>query len=282
MKETELRWYGRVLPDTLTEVMLIIVSDLHYGNPYCSIKHFARTLQYINDNENCYCLLNGDLCESSIRTSKGDIYTQVGTPQKQRDWVIEQLLPIKDKILATTTGNHENRIYTETGVDISQDIAQALGVPYRADGMLFKLSFGDGNNRHQGKPFVFWIYITHGYGGARTKSAKAVKAERISSWVTADVICMSHDHVVNVAPNIKLVPDNRGMLDSNGFLTGKVSSKREMLIKTNAFVKFGGYAEMGGFAPSDLATPIIHLLTPQSETWKLSADKPKQAVKVLV
>ena len=148
--------------------------------------------------------------------------------------------------------------------------------------MLYKLSFGGGSSWHNDAPFVFWSYITHGFGGARTKAAKATKIERASTWVDADYYCMSHDHVVNVAPDIYLEHDNRGTLDEHGFLSGHVTAKRKMLIKTNAFLKWGGYAESGGFPPSDLATPLIWLLTPKSKAWELFPDKPRQAVKVTV
>jgi len=191
-------------------------------------------------------------------------------------------MPIKDYILGTTTGNHENRIYESAGTDITDYMAEKLNIPYRPEGMLYKLAFGDNNNRHKGSPFVFWLYITHGYGGARTKSAKAVKAERASSWIHADLVAMSHDHVVNVSPEVYLMPDNRGTIDKNGFLSGKVTAKRKMLVKTNAFLKWGGYAETGGFPPSDLATPVINLLTPYSKQWELYPERPHQAIKVSV
>ena len=277
----ELRWYGRILSPELTEVNVIVLSDLHYGNPYCSVKHFKRTLDFIKNNDNCYCFLNGDLCEAATKLSKGDVYTQKLTPQQQRDDVIIMLDPIKDKILGVTTGNHEQRIYNETGIDLTKDIAEALDVPYRAEGMLYKLAFGDCNNWTKGKPFVFWSYISHGYGGARTKSAKAVKVERMATWVHADYYAMSHDHVVSVVPNVYLMPDNRGV-EKDGSLSGKVTAHRSMLVKTNAYLKWGGYAESGGFPPSDLATPVISLLTPKSTYWKLYPEKPRQNVKVSV
>ena len=280
--QNELRWYGKVLPKDLKEVKLIILSDLHYGNPYCSIKHFLRTVDFIKQNENTYCFLNGDLCESAIRTSKGEIHRQVGSPDDQKKQVVEWLEPIKDSILGMTTGNHENRIYDVAGTDISAYIAEKLNIPYRPEGMLYKLAFGDNNNHVRGKPFVFWLYITHGYGGARTKSAKAVKAERTSNWIHADLVAMSHDHVVNISPEIYLMPDNRGTIDENGFLSGRVTAKRKMLVKTNSFIKWGGYAESGGFPPSDLSTPVINLLTPQSKQWELYPDTPRQAIKVSV
>lgn len=278
----ELRWYGRILPTKLTEVKLVIISDLHYGNPYCSLKHFQRTIDFVKKNENTYCFLNGDLIEAALKTSLGDVYEQEISPKKQRKDVTKMLEPIKDYILGTTTGNHEIRIANATSEDPSELIAESLKIPYRPEGMLYKLSFGDYNNRTKGKPFVFWLYITHGYGGARTKSAKAVKAERASNWIHADLIAMSHDHVVNVSPEIYLLPDNRGVIDKNGFLSGKVTAKRKMLVKTNAFLKWGGYAETGGFPPSDLTTPIISLLTPYSSQWELYPESPRQSIKVSV
>lgn len=277
----ELRWFGKTLSPQLNELQVIILSDLHYGNPYCSAKHFLRTVDFIKNSDNCYCFLNGDLCESALRTSKGEIYKQVGTPDDQKRQVVEWLVPIKDRILGMTTGNHENRIYDMAGTDISAYISEQLEIPYRPEGLLFKISFGDNNNRTKGKPFVFWSYISHGYGGARTKASKAVKVERISYWIMADFYAMSHDHVVNIAPDVFLMPDNRGM-ERDGFTTGKVTAKRKMLIKTNAFLKWGGYAERGGFPPSDLATPVINLLTPHSKQWELYPEAPHQAVKVSV
>ncbi|KKL71928.1 hypothetical protein LCGC14_2089970, partial [marine sediment metagenome] len=174
MDNLELIYYARQLRTTLKNVIVVPISDAHYGNPYFSKRHFMETLQYVQNTPNVFAICNGDLCESSIRTSKGEIFKQVGSPQDQRNWIIKQLKPIKHKILGMTTGNHEARIYNEVGVDISKDIADALGVPYRPEGMLLKISFGSGNSGHPNKPYVYWGYATHGYGGARTKSAKAV------------------------------------------------------------------------------------------------------------
>jgi hypothetical protein len=198
----------------------------------------------------------------------------------QRDDMIEFLEPIKDKIIAMTTGNHEYRIKE---VDISRDIAKALNVPYRPEGVMVKISFGEGNNWVKNKPFVFWGYVTHGYGGARTKSAKAVKVERVGYWLSqCDFVAMSHDHLVNATPDVELFPDNRGTINQKGFLTGKVVAHRREFVKTNAYIKWGDYSEMFGFPPVDLCTPIIFLLTPYSDLWSLFPDKPCKDVRVMV
>ena len=258
-------YYSHRLSPEFKELLIVPVSDCHYGNPLFSQEHFFRTLDTIRDTPNAYTVLNGDLAESTLKTSKGDVYKQVGTPQDQRDWLIEKLYPIKEKILGMTTGNHENRIYETAGIDISKDIAQDLSVPYRAEGLILKISFGNGNRWTKDRPYTYFLYQTHGYGGARTKSAKAVKVERMATWIHADVYLMSHDHIVSVAPDIYLMPDPRVRPEKDkdgnktGFMVGTVTAHRKMLIKTNAYLKWGGYSEFLGFPPVDLETPIIKL-----------------------
>jgi len=259
-------YYAFTLDPDFKMLELPPISDGHRGNPLFSPRHFLGTVRYIGEKPNAVTVLNGDLCESSLRTSKGQIYRQVGTPQDQRDWMIEKLYPIRGKILGVTEGNHERRIRNECGVDISKDIASALGVPYRPAGILLKISFGDNNKDVKGKPYTYFIYATHGYGGARTKSAKAIKVERTATWIHADVYIMSHDHVVNVAPDVYLMPDNRTHRQKDekgnetGFVIGAVKAHRKMLVKSNAYLKWGGYSEADGFPPVDMETPIIKLM----------------------
>jgi len=255
----ELPCYVRRLSPDFQQLLVVPTSDVHYGSRMFTLKCFLAHRKAIATTPNMYTVLNGDLCECVTRASKGDVYSQVGTPQDQRDWTIDQWGPIKDKVLAVTMGNHERRIYNETGIDICADIAKALGVPYRAEGLLLRTVFGDNNNRTKGRPYVYTGYFTHGYGGARTNAAKQVKVERTSTFVHADYYCMSHDHVANAAPVIYLIPDNRSHHDKQGFEVSRVTAHRKLLVKSNAFLKWGGYSEMGGFPPVDLETPLIKL-----------------------
>ncbi len=280
---SELRWFGRRFDSTWKHMRMVIISDVHYGNPLFSMSHFARTLKFIQDKEDVYTFLNGDLLETATKNSKGNVYRQVIPPRQQRDEIIDLLLPIKNKILGMVTGNHENRL-ADTDTDFSEDISKALGVPYRPEGMSLKLMLGDGNNRVKGKPFVFRGYCTHGYGGARTKGAKAVKLERVAAFVTGDFFAMSHDHDVNVASLVNLSMDERGRPSEKypGYVSGVMVAHTAKLIKTNAYLKWGEYSEMGGYPPVNLDTPVLWLLTPQSERWDEMPDKPGKEVKVLV
>ena len=82
------KWYGKVLPKDLTQLRLVVLSDLHLGNPYCSEKHFLRTVDWCANTEDCVVMLNGDLCESAIRTSLGDVYKQVVSPNEQKKQIV--------------------------------------------------------------------------------------------------------------------------------------------------------------------------------------------------
>lgn len=269
MPETEqsLEYFYIRLSSEFKFLYSFTLSDLHYGSPYCQTSLWLDQISLIASIPNCVVVLAGDMCESAIKTSKGDIFKQVGTPQDQRDWVIKSLLPIKDKIIGATLGNHEERIYRDTGVDICKDIATALECPYDPDGLYLRIAFGNNNNFTRGKPFVYLHYASHGYGGARTKGAKAVKAERLGTWVDADLITMSHDHEVNVADVTGLHTDNRTHINpGSGFTMGKVVARKTKLVKTNAFLKWGGYARSKGFGPVSLDTPIV-LFSGEEKPW---------------
>jgi len=260
----ELIYYAHSLSSRFKELLLPPTSDVHYDNPLHSAPHLRRHIKFIKDTPNAFTFLNGDLIEAVTKQSKGDIHRQTKTSQEQAEDILDILFPIKHKILGITMGNHEKRVYDEVGDDWCRYLAKGLGVPYRAAGMLLKISFGSGNDGHPEKPYVYWIYFTHGYGGARTKSAKAVKVERTATWIHADAYVMSHDHVVNAAPDIYLLPDNRTHREvckskETGFIIGKMAAHRKVLVKSNAFLKWGGYSEMGGFPPVDLETPLIKL-----------------------
>lgn len=258
--EGELKWYLCDLKNpNLKEVWVVPTGDVHYGNPLCSLSHFNRHIDFILQNDGVYTVLMGDLCEMALKSSKGEMYHQTASPKEQVAWMIEKLNTIKGKILCATDGNHEYRVSKDVDFSPSQMIANALGVPYRASGVLFKVVFGDNNNRCAGKPYAYFGYATHGYGGARTSGGKAVKLERTSTYVDAAFYMMGHDHLVNVMPANYLVPDPRSHKEGN-FTVGRVVSHRKMLVKCNSFLKWGNYSESGGYSPSDLETPIVKLM----------------------
>ncbi len=256
----ELIYYAHRLSPKFKELIILPISDVHYGDPLFSQKHLDRVKQFVFANPNAYIIFNGDLCNCALKNSVSDTYGATHTPKEQRDYLIGYFTPIKERILGMTSGNHESRIYRETSIDICEDMAKAWGCPYRPDGILLKVTFGDGNNRTAGSPYSYFLYATHGYGGARTKSAKAVKVERTSTMIHADAYIMGHDHDLNVASSVYLIPDTRTHIDQKtGFTIGTVKAVDKKLVKSGAFLKWGGYGERGGFSPVSLDMTILKL-----------------------
>lgn len=287
MVKNELCYYAVNLSKSLKFMYLFVLSDLHYGSPTCDINCFNRDISFIESNPNARVILNGDLIECVTKISKGDIYSQIGTPQEQMEAVYKILKRVQGKIIGCTEGNHEHRIREITGIDLTKDLASKLNVPYDPDGIYLKVSFGAGNEFHDEKQFVYWVYCTHGFGGARTKAAKAVKAERLGTWLHADLYCVSHDHVVNVAPDVYLMPDPRTSCqtdkdgDKTGFNVGRVRAHRKELVKTNSYLKWDGYSRRLGYPPADLITPTI-ILAGSEKPWPNARVDHKPEIRVIV
>jgi len=265
MKETlpgELIYYVHKLSSKYKELIIIPLSDIHYGNPMFSAHHLQRAIDLILSAPNHYTILNGDLCEVILKSSLGDVYSQQFAPQKQRDYIVDTFMPLAKagRILGITQGNHEERIYREAGIDICADMARAWGCPYGAEEILLRVSFGGGNSRHEENPFTFYVHATHGYGGARTKGAKNVKVERQSHQVHADVYLQSHDHDASVQAGVYLMPHTRSYQQKDtGFTIGSMVAVDKKLVKTGAFLKRGGYAAKKGYDPVSLGLVYIKL-----------------------
>jgi len=256
----ELIYYAHTLSRKFKELIIYPISDIHIGNPMFSKHHFNKTMDFVLSHDNCFVILNGDLAECVTKDSKGNIWKQTMPPAQQKKELKKLLKPLKGRVLGCTMGNHEERIADKCSFDITGEIAEELGCPYRPAGILLKVTFGDGNNRSQGQPYTYFIYATHGYGGARTKGAKAAKIERPSAWIHADAYIMSHDHETALLPAVYLMPDPRTHLDEDtGFRIGKVKSTNKKLVKSHAYLKWGEYAEAKGHGPVSLEPSFLKL-----------------------
>jgi len=255
----ELVFYCQELSQKFKEVWIIPLSDIHYGNPFFSAHHLTRAIDLIKSKPNYFTILNGDLAECVIKSSKGDITTQTAIVQKQYEYIRDIFMPIKHKILGITQGNHCYRIMDTAQIDLCDMWSKDWGCPYGREEILLKVSFGQGAFRVQNQPYVFFIHATHGYGGARTKGAKNVKVERQSHQVHADCYLQSHDHDASVQTGVYLMPHNRIHIDERGFKAGGVHAVDKKLVKTGAFLKRGGYAARSGYDPVSLGLTYIKL-----------------------
>lgn len=232
-------------------VNLYPLGDIHLGSSHFDKKKFEQYIKMVKNDENGVLILNGDLINNAIKTSVSDIYTDTMSPENQLDMLYEYLLPIKDKVIGCTTGNHEERTYRLTGIDVSKNLCYRLGIEdlYSPIANIIFLSFGKSRGRDNIRN-TFSIYHSHGVGGGRTVGAKANSVKRMSEIVHADIYIHSHTHVP--------------MAFKSNYVMSNCSNKgikeiTRLFANTQSYEAFGGYGERMLLTPTNNDGVVITL-----------------------
>ena len=239
------------LSSEFNEIYLYPLGDIHMGDSLQDKKAVRRIIDEIQKAENRFVIINGDIINNSTRHSVSDIYSEELNPNEQIDKAVELLEPIKDKILAITEGNHENRSYKQSGIRIMYQVAQRLGIAerYSPGAYLLFVSFGKNQNRDCRKT-VYAIYGKHGAGGGRKVGAKAIRLFEMAEVIDADIFLHSHTHTPIILRKSFFRVDYRNR---------KKTKIEQVFVNTGAFLKYGGYGEDLGYSPTTTITPYLIL-----------------------
>ncbi|MBE7074852.1 MAG: hypothetical protein E7376_02610 [Clostridiales bacterium] len=93
-----------------SQVMLLVLNDVHIGSAGCNIDKFIRYLKQVKNIPNCYLILNGDLMNNANNLGKSSPLENNLSPMNEQK-LIHTLLSdpvIKEKIICSTSGNHES------------------------------------------------------------------------------------------------------------------------------------------------------------------------------
>lgn len=239
----------RDYPDC-SKVYLVPLSDFHIGNPYVDLRKICGYLDWLKAHDNAFAILNGDMMECATKDRVPDLWEVLRTPDDCYKEVRELLMPVKDKIVMITRGNHEEMIWNKAGTDFTARLADDLGVDYKPNGGM--VGIGLHKNGHTG---IVWIYATHGWGGARTRGAKVKKPEDLSRAVQGvHCLVVSHDHTQNIGRLNPLVPPKSRISFKRPVYWRR---QRIMLVNSGGFIDYGGYVQRKGYEPQDLGTPRI-------------------------
>lgn len=241
------------LPRNLKEIEIRIFSDLHIGDKHCELDLIKKEIAYVARTPNCYAILNGDILNNATKTSVSDSYAELLSPMEQLTLFVELFEPIKDKILVLTQGNHENRTYIKEGVDLTQVVAQQLGLldRYSKTGAVLFLKVGEhkitGNKR---VPVVYSFYIIHGSGGGRKEGAKAIRLADMATIIDVDIYIHGHTHLPMIIREgfFRVDPSN-----------GTVKHVDKLFVNGSARLRYGGYGEAFEFKPASMICPTIRL-----------------------
>ena len=239
------------LSKKLKSLELHLFADEHIGDNNCDIERLKERINYVATHDNAYCVLNGDILDYASRSSIGDIETRQFNIMEQIQTGVELFAPIKDKILAITNGNHENRAYKKEGIDISKLVAMQLGIEdkYSPTSAFIFLRFGELSSHYHNNPVCYTIYMLHGSGGGRKEGAKAIRLADMASICDADVMIHSHTHLP--------------MIMKQGFFrvdyqNSTVANHTKLFVNTASNLHYGGYGEAMEFKPSSTDTPTIY------------------------
>jgi len=225
---------------------VLFFGDLHLGHPTCLLEKAKENLDYCLNNR-IHVLLMGDLIECGITGSVGDsVYTQKLNPQEQLEDTVELLSPLAQAglILGLHGGNHEDRVFKTTGINVAKMMAGTLGVPYlhQACWNIFRV----------GKQ-SYTVYSMHGASGSRFIYTKLKAATDISHYFRADVIAHAHVHDV-AAHTIERQSINKRMK--------KIVYEKHYVVLTGHYLGYQlSYAQMKGMPPSHVGSPKLQFFS---------------------
>jgi hypothetical protein len=164
---------------------VIFLGDLHYGSPQFDQPRFLRMVKYCLTSRT-YVLLMGDLIEVGTKNSVGaGVYEQECPAEGQFEQMVEWLKPLAEAqlILGVHLGNHEERVYKDSGVNLGKAFARELGITYLGDACWSRFKVGRE---------YYSLYTLHGRTGSRFDGTALLAVERISTSFYADVVAMGH------------------------------------------------------------------------------------------
>jgi predicted phosphodiesterase len=242
------------LPRNLKNIEIRIFADLHLGDKHSDIETIRQEVEYVRATPNCYAILNGDIMNNATKTSVSDSYAELLSPMEQLALYVELFLPIKDKILVMTQGNHENRTYIKEGIDLTEFVAAQLGLSdrYSKTGAVLFLKVGERklNTGNKRVPIVYSFYIIHGSGGGRKEGAKAIRLADMASIIDVDIYIHGHTHLPMVL---------REGFYRTDMSNGVVKYVDKLFVNGSARLRYGGYGEAFEFKPSSISCPTLYL-----------------------
>lgn len=235
-----------LLSESLESIEIIPIGDVHSGDDWCDLSLVENVINYTLEKPNRYVILNGDMINNAIKTSVSDIYSESFNPEMQIAQIAKLFRPIKDRILAIGSGNHEERTLKLTGIDPSRYLSVRLGLEdrYSDNSFVLFIKVGKSHSSYKGniKQQVYSIFVQHGYGGGKRNGSKLNNLNDSDRIIAdCDLYIMGHTHtpIANVMSTFVTDPQNM-----------KIYRKNKYYLMHNAYLDFGGYGLRHGFAPA--------------------------------
>ena len=234
------------------DIKIYPIADVHLGAREHLDREWKVFCTEILKDENAYIILAGDLINNALKNSVSNVYEETMRPREQKRIMVEMLTPLRDRILAATSGNHERRSAKEADDDVTYDIMCKLDLEhlYRENIAIVKIQMGNNRTHGESNP-TYVLAVTHGAGGGMLTGAAVNRAERFGYvWDGIDALIVGHTHKPFDTEPVKLKVDPR---------QNKVYYTPFRVISVSSWLAYGGYAVRKMLLPAGNTRHIMTL-----------------------
>ena len=219
------------------------LGDLHIGSGNFNHEAWSRWKSTVQNDPYSYIVLVGDLLDNGLKSSLTNSYQATMQPHEQQEFLLNELMPFKDKILGCVSGNHERRSTILADIYPMYNLMLRLGKErlFRENIGFMKINLGERNKERQAS-----YTITLAHGASKTATEKFGYA--IDGM---DCLITGHIHQPKSAFQSKIVIDSKNE---------SVSMRDFVHITVPSFQSIGGYALQKMYMPqSTRVIPVIRL-----------------------
>lgn len=234
------------------DIRIYAIADVHFGAKEHLEREWSLFCANFLKDESAYIILAGDLINNGLKNSVTNVYAETVRPRDQKRIMTEMLTPLKGRILAATTGNHERRSAKDADDDPTLDIMDKLGLEhlYRENMCFLRIQMG--NNRIDGTRNPSYILaVTHGAGGGALTGSSVNRAERFGYVIDGiDALIVGHSHKPFVTDPVKIKVDGSH---------NKISFVPFLVVSVSSWLAYGGYPVRKMLSPTANTRQILTL-----------------------
>ena len=230
------------------DITIYPVADVHLGAVEHCEPQWQAFLRKVEE-EDAYLILAGDLLNNGVRSAGfANPFDEVLRPREAKKRMVEYLMPLRERILAVVTGNHERRTYRDDDQDLTYDICTKLDIEqvYRENVAFMAVSLGQ--RPDEPKPnATYTLAVVHGTGGGIYTGAAINRNERFGNVINnLDCLIAGHVHKGFISKPSKICIDTQNKT---------VTLKHYVVISCVSWLNYGGYAAQKMLLPAHVCDP---------------------------
>jgi predicted phosphodiesterase len=138
-----LRYSQEVLIPDEKPVLLVLLSDAHFGDAHTDYIQARKDAELVRDNDGVFAAFLGDLVDAWISPSLSHIQREQPMTLHRELMLAESwLVSMSDKLIAVVSGNHDLRVYTQSGLDLLANMLSRVTCLYDQHEINFTMKLG--------------------------------------------------------------------------------------------------------------------------------------------